>query len=66
MWSPGEFRTAPLWGLRDTAPYLHDGRAETILDAVRGHYGEADGARQAFEGQEADEQRKLEEFLKSL
>jgi CxxC motif-containing protein (DUF1111 family) len=44
----GVYRTPPLWGLRDTAPYLHDGRAETIQDAIAVHASEAEGARQAF------------------
>src|SRR5262249_48305510 len=29
-----EWRTPPLWGLRDSAPYLHDGRAQTLDDAI--------------------------------
>src|SRR5262249_3437613 len=29
-----EWRTAPLWGLRDSAPYLHDGPAETLEQAI--------------------------------
>jgi len=33
--------TRPLWGLADTGPYLHDGRAPTIDDAIRAHGGEA-------------------------
>ena len=41
----GFYRTAPLWGNRDTAPYLHDGRAETVDEAIRSHFGEADFAR---------------------
>ena len=32
--SGSEWRTQPLWGLRHHAPYLHDGRADTILDAI--------------------------------
>ncbi len=36
-----EFRTTPLWGLRASAPYLHDGRAATIEDAILAHGGEA-------------------------
>lgn len=43
-----EWRTAPLWGLRDSAPYLHDGRAETILEAIAMHDGEASGTRDRF------------------
>lgn len=37
---PDEWRTPPLWGLRDSAPYLHDGRARTIADAILAHEGE--------------------------
>ena len=36
-----EWRTPPLWGVRDSAPYLHDGRAETLLEAITFHGGEA-------------------------
>lgn len=62
----GEFRTPPLWGLRDTAPYLHDGSAETIRDAIlNGHYGEASAARQGFESLTFDSRSKVEEFLLS-
>ncbi|NJM90992.1 MAG: hypothetical protein HC863_01595, partial [Myxococcales bacterium] len=28
-------RTAPLWGLSQTAPYLHSGEADTIDEAIR-------------------------------
>ena len=35
-----EWRTPPLWGVADSAPYLHDGRAETLDDAIRGHDGQ--------------------------
>lgn len=36
-----EWRTPPLWGVRDSAPYLHDGRAVNLDDAIRMHGGEA-------------------------
>ncbi len=36
-----EWRTPPLWGLRDSAPYMHDGRADTIEEAIAWHGGEA-------------------------
>ena len=29
-----EWRTPPLWGFRDSAPYLHDGRARNLVEAV--------------------------------
>jgi hypothetical protein len=31
------FTTMRLWGVADTAPYLHDGRALTITDAIKTH-----------------------------
>ncbi|MFZ9888522.1 MAG: di-heme oxidoredictase family protein, partial [Myxococcota bacterium] len=40
-----EFRTQPLWGLSAVGPYLHDGRAHTIDEAIDFHGGEAQGAR---------------------
>jgi CxxC motif-containing protein (DUF1111 family) len=43
-----EMRTAPLWGLRASAPYLHDGSAATVTDAILAHDGEAARARDAF------------------
>jgi len=37
-----EWRTPPLWGVRDSGPYLHDGRAKTIEQAILWHGGEAE------------------------
>ena len=37
------FITARLWGVADTAPYLHDGRAHTLRDAIMMNGGEAAG-----------------------
>ena len=36
-----EWRTPPLWGFRDSAPYLHDGRAKNLEEAVALHGGQA-------------------------
>lgn len=63
---PGLYRTPPLRGLRDTAPYFHDGRSETIEDAVRRHEGEAEEVRQAFEALTPQERADLLAFLASL
>ncbi len=41
------FLTRPLWGLAETAPYLHDGRAPTVQDAIVTPGGEAAPARGA-------------------
>jgi CxxC motif-containing protein (DUF1111 family) len=61
-----EMRTAPLWGLRASAPYLHDGRAATVEDAVRAHDGEAVLARDRFIGLGPVERQQLLDFLNSL
>lgn len=60
------FITARLWGVADTAPYLHDGRATTLTDAILAHGGEAQGARDAFANLPAAEQTRLITFLKRL
>ena len=45
---PNEIRTAPLWGVRARTPYLHDGRASSILEAITLHDGEARIIRDRF------------------
>jgi hypothetical protein len=32
-----EFLTADLWGIGQTAPYMHDGRAGTLVEAIQEH-----------------------------
>ena len=32
-----EFLTRPLWGVGDTGPWLHDGRAESLEEAILLH-----------------------------
>ena len=61
-----EWRTPPLWGFRDSAPYLHDGRARTLDQAVSFHGGEATGIAQSYFTLTGKERRQLEAFLKSL
>jgi len=62
----GSYRTAPLRGLRDTAPYFHDGRSPTVDAAIRRHDGEALAVRQAFEALSDAERAALIAFLDSL
>ena len=59
-------QTARLWGLADSAPYLHDGRATTITDAILEHGGEAQTSRDQFAGMSEFDQENLLVFLKSL
>lgn len=61
-----EWRTPPLWGLRDTGPYLHDCRAATLDQAIALHNGEASStAIMYFKLPRADREEVLA-FLKSL
>jgi CxxC motif-containing protein (DUF1111 family) len=60
------FLTRPLWGLADSAPYLHDGRAPTLHDAIVLHGGEADAAQKAYLKLPPARQRALQIFLYSL
>jgi CxxC motif-containing protein (DUF1111 family) len=61
-----EWRTAPLWGMADSAPYLHDGRAETVLEAIAWHGGEARTSSEQFFALPATERMKVLEFLACL
>ena len=40
-----EYLTPRLWGMADSAPYLHDGRAPSFDYAIAGHGGEEAAAR---------------------
>ncbi|MCE9554485.1 MAG: hypothetical protein K8T91_14060, partial [Planctomycetes bacterium] len=61
-----EWRTAPLWGVRDSAPYLHDGRADTLDQAIAMHGGEADPSVKRFFALTREERMQTIAFLKSL
>jgi mono/diheme cytochrome c family protein len=60
------FLTRPLWGLAESPPYLHDGRAATIPDAILQHGGEAEASRDAFALLPDDAKADLHVFLLSL
>lgn len=62
----GFYRTPPLWGVKHTAPYLHDGRAETLEQAILLHAGEAQSARDAFVALSAADREALLLFLQDL
>lgn len=61
-----EWRTPPLWGVRDSAPYLHDGRAETLAQAIALHGGESARSTQMFFALSDAERFQVISFLKSL
>ncbi len=62
----GEWRTAPLWGVADSAPYLHDGRAETLREAIELHGGEAVDVTARFKEHSAQDREAVIAFLKTL
>jgi CxxC motif-containing protein (DUF1111 family) len=61
-----EWRTPPLWGFRDSGPYLHDGRSATLEEAVAFHGGEADRSARNFFGLTPKERQQVNAFLKTL
>ncbi len=61
-----EYRTPPLWGVADSAPYLHDGRAETLREAIEWHGGEATISAARFMQLDEEQQFSVLQFLKSL
>ncbi len=60
------WRTPPLWGVADSAPYGHDGASRTLDAVIRRHGGEAQPARVAYESLTAQEQESIVQFLQSL
>jgi CxxC motif-containing protein (DUF1111 family) len=66
MAEPTEWRTPPLWGVADSAPYMHDGRADTLDDAIRRHDGEAAKTKIRYTRLDTRERGALLTFLNSL
>jgi hypothetical protein len=60
------FLTENLWGVGTTAPYLHDGRATTLAEAILMHGGEAQTARDAFAALPVASQKDVIAFLDNL
>jgi CxxC motif-containing protein (DUF1111 family) len=63
---PTEFRTPPLWGIASTAPYWHDGSAETLREAIQSHAGEGQSSVDHFNQMTPEDQEQLIQFLESL
>ena len=61
-----EMRTAPLWGVRIRTTFLHDGRANSLADAILAHDGQGLTARNNFVNLPQPAQARLLEFLGSL
>jgi CxxC motif-containing protein (DUF1111 family) len=61
-----EWRTPPLWGFRDSAPYLHDGRARTLEEAVALHGGQGAASAHQLRTLPGTDRSLVEAFLKRL
>jgi mono/diheme cytochrome c family protein len=60
------WRTRELWGVGSTGPWLHDGRATTLRDAILLHGGEAQDSRDQFAALGQNQQSQLIKFLQNL
>jgi mono/diheme cytochrome c family protein len=63
---PSNWLTENLWGVGSTAPYLHDGRATTLAEAVSYHGGEAKKARDHFLALPDSDRDDIVRFLQNL
>ena len=61
-----EMRTQPLWGLRNTNRFMHDGATTSLDEAIRRHDGQGRPARDQFVELAADRVAQLLAFLRSL
>ena len=63
---PNEIRTPALWGLRFRRPFLHDGSASTVREALLRHGAEAERSRDNYLTLTPEDQQALLAFLNSL
>jgi CxxC motif-containing protein (DUF1111 family) len=61
-----KLRTAPLWGLRTKARFMHDLKSLSLESAIRRHEGEAHEASHRFRELDPEERAALIAFLNSL
>jgi CxxC motif-containing protein (DUF1111 family) len=61
-----KLRTAPLWGLRTKARFMHDLRSLSLENAIARHRGEAGEASRGFRELSPTERQQLITFLKTL
>jgi hypothetical protein len=71
--TPDTFLTRNLWGIGSTAPYMHDGRATTLVEAILYHAAsdtdttsEARASRAAYRALPEQDKRALIAFLQNL
>jgi CxxC motif-containing protein (DUF1111 family) len=63
---PEEWKTPALWGVADSAPYLHDGSAPTLRDAIIRHRGDAKSVLGKYQALNASDQGDVITFLGTL
>jgi cytochrome c peroxidase len=63
---PDEWKTPPLWGVADSAPYFHDGGSPTLEAAILRHRGDAETVSRAYKALPAADQQAVIAFLKTL
>lgn len=61
-----KLRTAPLWGVRDKARFMHDLKSLSLENAIERHKGEASDAERRFDELTPEERAALITFLESL
>src|SRR6185369_8084207 len=64
--APEMYLTPRLWGVADSQPYLHDGRAPSLDYAIAGHDGEGAAARAAYAALSREDKGALRVYLMSL
>jgi hypothetical protein len=63
---PSVWRTKELWNVGNTGPWLHDGRATTLTEAILWHGGESQASRNKFAALAERDKDHLIAFLKNL
>jgi mono/diheme cytochrome c family protein len=63
---PSEWKTPPLWGVADSAPYFHDGGATTLRAAILRHGSDAAVVTEAYKNLSPKDQEAVIAFLKTL
>jgi CxxC motif-containing protein (DUF1111 family) len=63
---PEEWKTPPLWGVADSAPYFHDGASPTLESAILRHRGDAKLVTTKYQELTKEDQTALVAFLKTL
>ena len=63
---PEQWKTPPLWGVADSAPYFHDGKSASLEEAIERHFGQAEHSRKLYKQLSKDKKKMVVEFLQTL